>query len=263
MTGRRQIHKISPVPALAPDRIGEPVATTYTTNARLQKPGTADRGWDMPINANADALDGMAAIGGLAVTITESPSASLNVRAAAGTFVMADGTIGVFGGATSIPLPASATTYLWLSPTGVLTQGTSFPSAAHLRLAQVVTGATTVTKVIDQRVCFSVQGAGLGFVLKAGDTMSGPLAIVNATSNASVFSADPGKAVIGFFGVAPQAQAPALVPLIDATTGVAGGTIQNVGTSFSQSVLDNNFASLVAQVNALTAALKRHGLMST
>jgi hypothetical protein len=239
------------------------VATTYTTNARLQKPGTADRGWDVPINANADALDAMAAIGGLAVTVTESPSASLNVRAAPGTFVMADGTIGAFGGATGIALPASATTCLWLSPTGVMAQGASFPSTAHVRLAQVVTGATTVAQVIDQRVCFSVQGTGLGFVLKAGDTMSGPLSIGNATSNTSVFSADPVNAVIGFFGVAPQAQAPALAPLTDATTGVAGGTIQNVGTTFSQSTLNNNFASLVAQVNALTAALKRHGLMST
>lgn len=239
------------------------MATTYTTNVRLQKPGTADRSWDVPINANADALDAMAALGGLAVAVAEVPSASLNVRVAPGTFVNADGTIGSFAGATSVALPTSATTFLWLAPGGILAQGTGFPTTAHLRLAQVVTGATTVTQVVDQRVCFAIQGTGLGFVLKSGDTMSGPLAVANATSGAAVLSADPTKAAIGFFGVAPQTQAPSLSPLTDATTGVAGGTIQNVGTTFSQSILDNNFASLVAQINALTTALKRHGLMST
>ncbi len=57
------------------------VATTYTANARLQKPATSDRNWDVPINANADALDGMTAIGGLAVTTTEIPERDAPGRA--------------------------------------------------------------------------------------------------------------------------------------------------------------------------------------
>ena len=45
------------------------MAISYTTNARLQKPAVADRNWDVPINANADLLDGMTAIGGLLHTL--------------------------------------------------------------------------------------------------------------------------------------------------------------------------------------------------
>jgi hypothetical protein len=60
------------------------MATTYTPNVRLQKPAANDRSWDGPVNANADTLDGMNAIGALCVTLAETPSASLNVSVAAG-----------------------------------------------------------------------------------------------------------------------------------------------------------------------------------
>ena len=239
------------------------MATTYTANARLQKPATADRNWDVTLNANADALDAISPIGGLATTITETPSATLNVRIAAGPFVAFDGTLGSFLGANPVTVPALTTTYLWLNGSGALVQGPSFPLTAHLPLAEVVAGATTIAQVVDQRVCYSAQGTGLGFVLKAGDTMTGPLTITNPTTGATVASINPVAASIGFFGVSPNTQAPSLVPLTDSTTGTASSTIQNVGTSFSQSVLNNNFAGLIAQVNALTAALKRHGLMSS
>ena len=43
-------------------------------------------------------LDGMTAIGGLAVTPTEVPSATLNVRVSGGNYIKADGTIGSFAG---------------------------------------------------------------------------------------------------------------------------------------------------------------------
>ena len=84
-------------PALNLDlRTSDYMATTYTANARLQKPATADRNWDVTLNANADTLDAVSAIGGLATTVTETPSATLNVRVAAGSFVAADGTLGAF-----------------------------------------------------------------------------------------------------------------------------------------------------------------------
>ncbi len=67
-------------PALRPYHEVIPLATTYSANARLQKPATSDRNWDVPINANTDALDAMTAVGGLASTPTEIPSATLQVR---------------------------------------------------------------------------------------------------------------------------------------------------------------------------------------
>ena len=155
------------------------------------------------------------------------------------------------------------TTCLWLTAAGALVQGSAFPTTAHVPLAQVAAGAAAIAQIVDQRVCYSAQGSGLGFVLKAGDTMTGPLTLNNPGTGATIAAINPVAATIGFFGVAPNTQAPSLVPLTDSTTGTASSTIQNVGSSFSQSVLNNNLAGLIAQVNALTAALKRHGLMSS
>jgi hypothetical protein len=63
------------------------MATTYTANCKLQKPANGDTGWDVPLLADLDALDGFSALGGLCVTPTEVPSASLNVKVAAGTYL--------------------------------------------------------------------------------------------------------------------------------------------------------------------------------
>ena len=54
-----------------------------------------------------------------------------------------------------------------------------------------------------------------------------------------------------------------LVPLTTNSPGVASNTIADVGASFSQVALNNNFASLAAKVDALVAAMKRHGLMGS
>ena len=239
------------------------MATTYTTNAKLQKPATADRNWDVTLNANADYLDGISAIGLLAVTPTEVPSATLNVRVTAGSYVSANGTVGVFPGVASYALPASTTTFLWLTDSGVLSGSSAFPTTAHVRLAHVVTGPTTVQAVVDERIGSRTCGTGLGFVLKAGDTMTGTLTVAATGSTTPVLTVNPAGPSIGFFGVIPASQAASVVPITDNTTGVASNTLADVGTSFSQAQIDANFATLAAKVNALIAALKRHGLMSS
>lgn len=242
------------------------MATTYSANARLQKPGTSDRQWDVPINANTDALDAMTAVGSLVVTATETPSVTLRVRVAPGTFVKADGTVGTFIGSPAFVVPASTTVYLWLDGSGSLTAGPAFPTSTHLRLARVVSGTAAVSQVVDQRIQCAIAGSGLGFVLKSGDTISGPLTIAGSTSsggNASLLVADPVNRLIGFFGATPSTQAPALTPLTASAGGTASDSLADVGTSFSQSTLNNNFASLTAKVDALIAALKRQGLMAS
>lgn len=238
------------------------MATTYSANARLQKPATTDRNWDVPINANTDAIDAMTAIGGLAVTTTETPSATLQVRVASGNFVKSDGTIANFPGTPSLAVPASSTAYLWLTDLGVPASGTSFPGSAHLRLAHVVAGPTSVLQVVDERIQCSAAGTGLGFVLKGGDTISGPLTVATPGSGAPLVVLDAPNRLVGFFGAAPASQAPAVNPLTS-PSGAASDTLADVGLSFSQVVLNNNFASLAAKVDALIAALKRHGLMGS
>ena len=243
------------------------MATTYSANARLQKPATSDRQWDVPINANTDALDAMTALGALAVTPTETPSATLQVRVSAGTFIRADGSVGISKGTATLAVAASATTYLWLDATGALASGPAFPASAHVRLAHVVAHAASIAAVVDERVQCTTAGSGLGFVLKTGDTMGGTLTIASTTSTGTatpLVVADPVNQWIGFFGATPATQAAALVPLDASTTGgVAANSLVDVGGSFAQATLNNNFASLAAKVDALIAALKRHGLMAS
>jgi len=243
------------------------VAMTYTTNARLQKPGTSDRQWDVPINANADALDAMTAVGSLAVTTTETPSTSLQVRVSAGAFIKLDRSVGTFSGNPTVVVPGSATVYLWLDGSGTLVSGSAFPTAAHLRLAHIVSGPNAVAQVVDERIQCSAAGSGVGFVLRAGDTITGPLTIGATTTNGATVPlvvADPVNGLIGFFGASPATQAQGVTPLdASANGGIASDTLADVGASFTQATLNNNFASLAAKVDALIGALKRHGLMAS
>ena len=237
------------------------MSTSYTTNAQLQKPANADPYWDVPLNANADYLDGLAAIGALLVTPNEAPSTTLKVRVSAGTYVKADGTVGTYAGVANLTLSASSTTRLWLTDAGVLTTGGSFPTTAHVRLATVVTGTATVTSVADARVASSVMGTGLGFLLKAGDAFvdaSAAATFTLGTTHGTLFGATTAD-LLGFHAATPSAQRSGTarnalgsltaVTLTDSTGGTAGTTIANVGASFSQSTLNNNFASLAAKVN--------------
>ena len=239
--------------------------TTYSANARLQKPGVADRQWDLPINANTDAIDAMTAVGGLVVTTTETPSATLKVRVAAGTFIQANGTVGVFAGSSSFGLSRSTTTYLWLDGLGALASGLAFPDSAHLRLAHVVAGSNSVLQVVDERIQCMVAGAELPFVLKTGDTISGSLTVAAPSSGpvaTTLIVADPTKQVLSFFGATPATQTPALAPLGFPAASTATDTLADVGGSYSQETLNNNFAGLAVKVDALIAALQRHGLMA-
>ncbi|MGK3981314.1 hypothetical protein WMF38_57485 [Sorangium sp. So ce118] len=62
-------------------------------------------------------------------------------------------------------------------------------------------------------------------------------------------------------GVIP-AQADDVEELTDSTSGTAGNTITNVGASFSQATLNNNFATLTQQLNDIRAALRSAGVMT-
>ena len=133
------------------------MATTYTSRMKLAKPGPADRAWNVPINANAEAIDAVNAVGAFAVTPKEVPSASLAVSVGAGTYVKADGTTyATFAGAASVAVPASATTLVWLTDAGAVGTGTSWPSPC-LRLAVVATDASRVTSVADARTPYRVR----------------------------------------------------------------------------------------------------------
>ena len=138
------------------------MANTYTSNVQLVMPAPGDRTWNVPVNGNAQVLDGLAPVGALAVVTAEVPSATLNIHVAAGNYVRQNGTIGTYAGSVSQAMTVSATNYLYLDLTnsGALVVNTSgFPATAHVRLATVVAGVTTITSIADSRVAFHVIGA--------------------------------------------------------------------------------------------------------
>jgi hypothetical protein len=209
------------------------MATTYTTNLRLQKPATGDTGWDVPLLANADALDGLAPLGGLAVVTAETPSSTLNVRVAAGRFAAPNGVVAAYAGTASQALAAGSTSYLYLTAAGVLTVNTTgFPAAPHVPLAVATTGGTTVTAIADWRPAFRCVSSGGSWAPVASKT-----AAYAATSADGVIEAD---ATGGTFAVTlPSPVGLAGKDMVvkransganNVTVGTAAGTIDGVAT---------------------------------
>lgn len=126
------------------------MSTTYTTNAALEKPALGDRNWSVPLNANADALDAMTAIGALCGATNEIPSTTLTLKVSAGTYIKSDNSVGVYAGGT-IALTTAVANYVWLTGAGVLTIGSAFPTTPHVRICVATCGATTITSVMDAR----------------------------------------------------------------------------------------------------------------
>jgi hypothetical protein len=183
------------------------MATSYAPNTKLGKPAVADRNWDQALNANADRLDALAPIGGLCVTPLEVPSASLNVRVAPGRYQKRDGTVGTFAGAASFTLATSQTSVLYLTDAGVLSVSISgYPTTAHVRLGTVVTGASSITSMSDDRVVCSVVGTdALPYLPLAGGTLTdGANVGVGTVTGTQIGTSATQK--LGFWGASPVAR---------------------------------------------------------
>jgi hypothetical protein len=195
------------------------MSNTYTANTKLAMPAIGDTGWAVPVNGNCALLDALSPIGGLAVTATEVPSASLHVAVAAGTYIKQDGTIGAFTGTASQAIAASSTQVLYLDLTnsGALVVAASYPTSPHVRLATVVAGAGTISSVTDNRQCFNVVGSWAdGVNIALGSTIGTQIGTAPAQK-------------LGFFGKTPTIQ-----PTMGAAT--AGATYTSNEQSMLQAV---------------------------
>lgn len=201
------------------------MSNTYTPNAKLAMPAIGDTGWAVPVNANCARIDALSPIGGLAVTTTEVPSASLNVAVAAGNYIQQDGTIGVFAGAPSQAIGTSSTQVLYIDLTnsGALAVAAAYPTTPHVRLATVAAGATTISSITDNRQCFNVVGTWADGVNVA----------LGSTTGTQIGTAPTQK--LGFFGKAPTTQ-----PTMGAAT--AGATY----TSNEQAMLQAVYSAVRA-----------------
>jgi hypothetical protein len=220
------------------------MANTYTPNLQLAMPASGDRTWNVPVNGNALALDELTPIGSLAVTTAEVPSATLDVRVAAGSYLRQDGSIASFAGMASQAIPASSTKmlYLDLTSSGALTVAAAWPTTAHVRLGTIATTSTTISSIADARVAFGVLGA----------------------------YADGVNLTLGS-GVGTQIATPVVQPagaaqaaLVDSTGGSIGTTLAAVTATNStdqSAVINANFASVNNLLEALRAAAVAAGLI--
>lgn len=236
------------------------MSTRTTTNARLFKPAAAERNWDVPINANADFLDGVSAIGRLLVTPVDSPGASPSVRVTAGVYRRWDGSVAEYAGTESFPVTPSSMVFLWLTDGGQLSASDQFPTTPHVRLARVSAGASVVESIQDERVCLvSAQASGVA------PGSGGPVGVgpssgqfgVNPSTGLAVISVVADVPALGFFGATPSTQAPKVASIQDTSMGMPADSVESIGSI----AIDNNFATLTAKVNALIEVLQRHGLM--
>jgi hypothetical protein len=135
-------------------------------NAGFPVPQRGLRGYQAALNQIFAMLDSTGAIPPLSVR----PSAwdasfnptGLGVTIAPGTFCnrSADQAV-VYGGGT-VTVPASATTYLWLTAAGAPTSGTAWPTSGgdYVRLAVVTASATAITLIVDARIPFRAIAPG-------------------------------------------------------------------------------------------------------
>lgn len=139
-----------------------PVATSYTPNTGMGIPAAGDRTWNVPLSYDLALLDAMNAIGSGGVQTTEVPSTTLNVKIAAATYKRQDGSISTYAGIASKAMTASSTNYLYLDLTNsgaLVVNTTGFPATAHVRLAVVVAGSSSITSIADARVAYTVLGS--------------------------------------------------------------------------------------------------------
>lgn len=138
--------------------------STTTPNMGFILPTSGDRGYGPWIDGDFSQID-ISFLGALYTQETEDPSTTLHVAISPGNYQKQDGTIGTYAGTTSVTTTASTTNYLYLDLTasGVLVVNTTgFPTTAHVRIATVNSGSSSINTIADARVAFQVIGSFLG-----------------------------------------------------------------------------------------------------
>jgi hypothetical protein len=183
-------------------------------------PAVGDTGWAIPVNGNCATLDSLAAVGGLAVTATEVPSATLNVHVAAGAYTIQNGSVVKFAGVPTQAITASTSSYLYLDLTNggsLAVSATGWPVTTHVRLALVIAGSTSIVSISDQRIAYGA----------VGSILDGTNFSFGTTTGSQLGTASNQK--LGFYG-----QVPTVRPTMGAAT--AGSTYSSNEQAMLQTV---------------------------
>ncbi|WP_165251181.1 hypothetical protein [Paludisphaera soli] len=232
---------------------------TPTPKLKLFVPDFDERDWHLIVNAGIEAVEALTSLTSLHVTSHEVPSTTLSVDVAPGVYEKQDGTFGTYAGETGVAIPASSTRYLWLNSSGVLTQGAAWPSTAMIRLAVVVSGATTITSVSDARTPFRVAGMGTAAWLPlAGGTLDDGADIAVGTGSGTMIGTATGQK-LGFYGAAPVVQqGPFTTSYATETMSRSGYTASPMTSAFT-GIADGQGGTPYAQasdLNSLRAAVE-------
>lgn len=232
------------------------MADSYSANLKLATPAAGDPNWNVELDANRQILDALNALGDLAVTTHEVPSASLAVDISAGLFVNASGVVTSYGGVSGVLVAASATTFFYLTASGTLAVSTTgFPAAptVYVPLARVVAGASSITSISDGRVPFSVVGiapgggGGGGMTGLSGDVVangSGVVpALVQSFNNGTAFGALASQNSV-LPAQLPNPSASALGG-VHSVAAVANQWVNSIGTTGVPALSQPSFANLL------------------
>lgn len=107
----------------------------------------------------------------------------------------------------------------------------------------------------------SVPIASGSITFGGGLTLADPGDIVLGTTTGSKLGTSTTQK-LGFYNATPVIQRADMSALIDSTTGTPGLTLGDVGVVFSQSAINNNFSSVLTQINNVRTALRDLGLMA-
>ncbi len=180
------------------------MATTYTANTKIAKPGAGDTGWGPVLTGDLDQIDALAPVGGLFVTTHEQPSSTLLVDISAGKFIDQAGAVQTYAGVSSqaITLSTTKTLYLDGAASWALVVGSAYPATPHVRLATVVAGATTITSVTDNRTTNRIAGQMIPAVTHLISTAaSAPTIAAGAAAGSSPTVAVTGTDLAGLISV--------------------------------------------------------------
>ncbi len=110
-------------------------------------------------------------------------------------------------------------------------------------------------------VTFDAVGSGAKFTFSDSIEVADAKDIIVGTSTGTKIGTSTSQK-LGFFNATPVTQRADIGALTDSTGGTPGTTIQDVGGAFDQDTLNDNFASLAAQINALRTEQRDLGFMA-
>lgn len=126
-------------------------------------------------------------------------------------------------------------------------------TGATARVMQLDYGGTT-TAAISIPITSGAVTFGGGITLSAADIAT------DTTTGTKIGTATTQK--LGFYNATPVVQRADMSALTDSTTGTPSTTLNDVGVVFSESAINNNFASCLTQINKVRTALRDMGIMA-